>query len=300
MVKINTVAVISPGDMGHAVGQSLLEHGLDVITCLVGRSTRTQNLSRQANIREVATLEDLVTQADLILSILVPSEALRVAIEMGKALLNTGANTYFVDCNAISPQKTLELESVISDSGGRYIDASIIGSPPGRQQPPRFYVSGAHHQAMTQLNDMGISIRTLGDEVGKASGIKMCYAGLTKGTTALHVALLTAAEVSGLAEDLFMELKYSQSNTLKEMEARIPRIPANAFRWIGEMDEIADTYSHLGVTPNFHRGAADVYQLLSQTPYASENAESIDPNRTLRETIQALVPLLPLPPDESG
>ena len=84
------------------------------------------------------------------------------------------------------------------------------------------------------------------------------------------------------------------------MQARIPRVPANALRWIGEMDEIADTYSHLGVTPNFHKGAADMYRLLSQTLFASEKAESIDPDRTLMETIRALVRLLPLPPDESS
>ena len=300
MMGIKTVAVLSPGDMGHAVGRALGEHGLDVLTCLQGRSERTRRLAQQANIRDVPTLEDLVHQADLVLSILVPAEAVGVAQQVAEALLTTGSNPYFADCNAISPQKTLEIESVITNAGGRYIDASIIGSPPGRRQPPRFYASGVHHHVLSQLDGMGIVVRPLGDEVGKASGIKMCYAGLTKGTSALYIALLSAAEAMGLSEELRAEFTDSQSHALNQMDTNIPRLPANAHRWIGEMEEIADTYHYLGVTPNFHRGAAEIYRLLSQTPYATERAESIDPDRTLSQTIRALVQLLPSGVEESS
>jgi hypothetical protein len=105
----------------------------------------------------------------------------------------------------------------------------------------------------------------------------MCYAALTKGTSTLQVALLTVAESLGLTAELREELGYSQKAVLDNMESGIPRLPPNAHRWVGEMEEIA----------HFHLGAASIYRLLERTPYAVESPEGIDPNRTLAQTITA-------------
>ena len=129
-MSVKTVAILSPGDMGHAVGRALGENGLDVITCLQGRSERTQKLAQQGNIRDVPSLEEMVTQADLILSILVPEEALGVARSVADALQSTGPETTFADCNAVSPRTTEEINSIITGAGGRFVDGSIIGGPP--------------------------------------------------------------------------------------------------------------------------------------------------------------------------
>ena len=117
----------------------------------------------------------------------------------------------------------------------------------------------------------------------------MCYAALTKGISTLQVALLTVAESLGLSSELHEELAYSQKAALRDMESGIPRLPPNAHRWIGEMEEIATTFSAQGVTPIFHLGAAAIYRLLEQTPYAVESPEDIDSNRTLTQTIAATV-----------
>jgi len=130
-------------------------------------------------------------------------------------------------------------------------------------------------------------VKTLGSDIGRASGIKMCYAALTKGTSTLQVALLTVAESLGLSAELREELGYSQKAVLENMESGIPRLPPNAHRWVGEMEEIAATFAAEGVTPHFHRGAASIYRLLERTPYAAESPEGIDPNRTLAQTITA-------------
>ena len=133
-------------------------------------------------------------EADLVLSIMVPSQATALSQEVERAIRTIGAKIYYADCNAISPQTTLDIEEIISGGGGCFIDASIIGGPPKGDYRPRFYVSGEHAAVMSELDGMGIIVKQLGDEVGRASGIKMCYAGLTKGTSALQVAVLSLAE----------------------------------------------------------------------------------------------------------
>ena len=291
-MQVKTVAILSPGDMGHAVGLALNDHGLDVITCLQGRSDRTRALAAQGNIRDVPTLEAMVLQADLVLSILVPAEATNVALQVADSLRNTGAGTPYADCNAVSPQTTELMASMITEAGGRFIDGSIIGSPPGHEVPPRFFVSGPNAALMTELDGMGIDVRPIGDMIGRASAIKMCYAALTKGTAALHVALLTAAEAMGLSEELRTEFTSSQPDTYRRMERELPTLPANAARWIGEMEEIAATFDYLGVTPNLHMGAADVFRLLSKTPFARESPEDMDRDRTLEQTISVVAQYL--------
>lgn len=292
-MTLNKVAILSPGAMGHAVGRVLAEHGVDIITCLAGRSERTHRLASAAGFTEIPTLEDLVCEADLVLSILVPVDAEASACQLAGALKATGAQPYIADCNAISPMRSAKIEAVIQSAGGRFIDASIIGPPPGQGAPPRFYVSGTHAEAMLPLDGKGIVVKSLGEIIGRASGIKMCYAALTKGTSTLQVALLTAAESMGLTEELRQELAYSQGAALQSMESTIPRLPPNAHRWVGEMEEIASTFAKVGVTSHFHLGAAAIYRLLQATSFANESPETIDPDRTLARTIEAAVAQLP-------
>ena len=287
-MMVNTVAIMSPGDMGHAVGQVLSESGIDVITCTDGRSQRTKNLAEKAGLRQVATLEDMVIQADLVLSIMVPSKAMSFVREISPHFESSKTPTYFADCNAVSPQSALAMAEVINQAGGKFIDGGIIGTAPTKGDTPRFYVSGPDASVVMELDGRGIIVKAIGNKVGQASGIKMCYAALTKGTNTLHVALLTAASRMGLTDDLRKEFEFSQKSHLAAMEKGISRLPANAHRWIGEMEEIAATFENLGVTPNFHKGAAEIYKMLNSTPFAKESPETIDKDRTTWDTIEAV------------
>ena len=287
-MMVNTVAIMSPGDMGHAVGQVLSESGVDVITCTDGRSQRTKNLAEMAGLRQVATLEDMVIQADLVLSIMVPSKAMSFVREISPHFESSKTPTYFADCNAVSPQSALAMAEVINQAGGKFIDGGIIGTAPTKGDTPRFYVSGPDASLVMELDGRGIIVKAIGNKVGQASGIKMCYAALTKGTNTLHVALLTAASRMGLTDDLRKEFEFSQKSHLAAMEKGISRLPANAHRWIGEMEEIAATFENLGVTPNFHKGAAEIYKMLNSTPFAKESPETIDKDRTTWDTIEAV------------
>jgi 3-hydroxyisobutyrate dehydrogenase-like beta-hydroxyacid dehydrogenase len=292
-MAFHTIAILSPGDMGHAVGRVLGEHGHDIITCLAGRSKRTKALAGQGGFTDVADLEALTSAADLILSIIPPSAGLGTAEVVAAAMGRSGATPTYVDCNALSPATAGRIAEVIAGAGAPFIDASIIGPAPGKGRPTRFYVSGADTTPLETLDGKGIAVKPLGHEIGRASAMKMCYAGLGKATNALYAAVLMAAEAMGLSDELRAEFLYSKKDTYADMQANVSRLPADAGRWIGEMEEIAASFAAVGVTPNFHLGAADVFTMLASTPFAQETREDMDWTRTLEESVRVYVEQLP-------
>ncbi len=287
-MPISTVAILSPGDMGHAVGQRLKEHELDVITCLAGRSERTRTLAEKAGIQDVATMEELVEQADLIMSMTVSAAVPSLCRQVADVIRATGADTLFAECNAISPQLTREMEPIITNAGGRFVDVSIIGGPPRPGYCPHFYVSGSQAPNFAEVGRFGLDVRLLDGEVGQASGIKMCYAAMTKGSWALYSQLLIAAELMGLTEPLLAEFQSGQSSVLERMTRTIPTVPPRARRWVSEMEEIRDTFDHLGLTPLIFQGVSDIYRFMGDTPLGEEFPESRDRERTFTDTIGQL------------
>lgn len=288
---MQTIGILSPGDMGHVTGQVLGQNGLRVIAHLADRSERTRRLAAEAGIEAVESYTALVTEADAVLCILVPAQAEAAAQQVAEALQATGAELLYADCNAIAPQTSRRIGACISDVGGRFVDASIIGPPPRREGSTRFYASGPHVAEFARLNDFGLHVIPLGEEIGAASAIKMCYGGLTKGLTALCTELLVAAEALGVGEPLAREFAWSQKELLLRMERGLPGMPPKAHRWIGEMEEIAATFDAVGLSPKFHAGAADIYRFVSGTSLAERTPE--DPNPpTLAEMVQVLAQAL--------
>ena len=279
---LSTVGILSPGDMGHTVGNVLRQNGLRVTTCLEGRSQRTQQLAEKAGIVDVPTYPQFVTEADLILSIMVPAQAMSAASMVAEALQKVDTTLAYADCNAIAPQTVRKLGEIITSAGGTFVDASIIGPPPRTQGATRFYTSGPNLDLFSKLNNYGLDVRALGEEIGLASAIKMCYASLTKGLTALCTELLTAASVLGVSEALTAEFQLSQSALFERMEKGLPGMPPKARRWIGEMEEISATFEHVGLTPNILTGAADMYRFIGDTHLADLPPEARDefPNLT--------------------
>jgi 3-hydroxyisobutyrate dehydrogenase-like beta-hydroxyacid dehydrogenase len=287
-MPLKTVAILSPGDMGHAVGQVLGAHSLRVITCLQGRSERTRSLARRAHIADVASYEALVTEADLLLSILVPAQAPLAAQAIARAIAQTSADIVYADCNAIAPQTARQIGEVISAVGGRFVDASIVGPPPRREGTTRFYASGPDASAFEALREFGLDVVVLDDEIGRASALKMCYAALTKGLTALCTELLTAAQVLGVSAALSQEFQISQAALYQRMERGLPRMPAKSRRWVGEMEEISRTFERVGLTPKILAGAADMYRFVAQTDLADRVPEDSEPPPSLAKMISLL------------
>jgi len=286
--EIETVGVLSPGDMGHRVGQVLGEHGLRVITCLQGRSERTRGLAAKAEIGDVPTYGGLVREADLILSILVPAQAKLAAGRVAQAISETGAEVVYADCNAIAPQTVREVGALITEAGGHFVDASIIGGPPRDGSGPRFYAAGPDTSTFEALGQYGLNVIVLGEEIGLASAIKMCYAAWTKGSTALCTELLTAAVALGVFDALERAFQGSQPAMIRRMQ-RLPAMPIKARRFVGEMEEMAKTFAGVGLTPRMLAGAADMYSLVGRTPLADRTPEDTSPLPSLDETLSTLV-----------
>jgi len=287
-MAVRVVGILSPGDMGHAVGRVLVDNGMKVITCLEGRSRRTAGLAGEAGIEAVPNYGQLVNDADMILSILVPAEAKNAATLVARALEDTGEKIVYVDCNAIAPATVREIGEIIVRAGSRFVDAGIIGGPPNPKTFTRLYASGTDAGEFEELGKYGLGVRAVGKEIGQASRLKMVYAALTKGTSALSIELLVAAMRMGLYDALINEFKLSQADRLDSLSRGLQSIPSKSKRWVGEMEEIAKTFGSLGLTPKILEGAADLYRFVGGNPVSDETPETIDGNRTLEQLIRML------------
>jgi len=284
-LKNLTVGIISPGDMGHAVGAQLINNNVNVITALEGRSGRTKSLAKYAKIQDVGSLTNLVKGSDLILSILVPSQAIPFAKTISDTIKSLDKSIYFADCNAIAPQTTKKMSEYFQDTSAIFIDGGIIGGPPTENYQPVFYTSGPDTTLLENLNGKGIRVNNIGSEIGQASAIKMCYAGMTKGTIALNISVLSTAKILGVYDSLIAEFSKSQSEMLKRMN-RMSEVHTKSNRWVGEMLEISSTFESANLSGMFHKGAAETYDFVSKTEIAlNETPENYKEDRSLEELI---------------
>ena len=282
-----TVAVLSTGDMGHAVARVAVDRGCRVVTSLAGRSERTRALAHEAGIGDGGDLNAVVDTADIILSILPPAEAPVLARAVAACPVAAKERLY-VDCNAVAPATAQAIGRIVSDAGFSFVDGGIVGRPPVSPPPTRLYVSGPEAGRLAFLEDERLTVRDLGPEPGRASAIKMCYAALTKGSWTLFAALSTAAHRLGVADMLDREFAESQAAVRERQRAMLPRLPLDAGRWISEMEEIAATLDAAGLPDGFHRAAAEMFRLLDGTPFAAESRQDWDRDRTPEQTAAAV------------
>ena len=109
-----------------------------------------------------------------------PAVAGAVADQVAAAVRATGASLLYADCNAIAPSTARDIARTVTQAGARFADAGIIGGPPTRPGN-RIFTSGAGAREFAGLGTFGLDIRVLDGDVGQASGLKMCYAAMTKG-----------------------------------------------------------------------------------------------------------------------
>lgn len=290
-MSIQTIGILSPGDMGHAIGAVLHQHQMRVITNLRGRSARTVALAKTAGFSDVSDDETLVREADVLLSILPPDQAYALGERIAAVLRATGATLLFVDCNAIAPRTTQAIELLLTGKGAGFVDGGIIGGPPQPGRPgPRLYVSGPRAAEVTELQAFGLDVRVLGPQSGLASGLKVCYASLTKGLTALATEALVAGRALGLQETLLAE--FQALPLFRTLERSVPGMPPKAYRWVGEMEEIARTFGDLGLPAQMPEGAASLYRFVRGTLLGSETPEQRQHGQTLEEVVSILASAL--------
>jgi 3-hydroxyisobutyrate dehydrogenase-like beta-hydroxyacid dehydrogenase len=239
------VGLLHPGEMGAAMGAALLAAGHEVLWASAGRSEATRE--RAVSFRDAKTAGALAREADVVLSICPPHAAVDVARAVGGL-----AGTY-VDANAISPARAREVASHV----GRYVDGGIVGPPPRVAGDTRLYLSGAAADDVAALFAGSIvDARVVGD----ASAMKMVYAAWGKGTAAMLLAVRDVARHYGVWDELQAEWRESQPGLEERLAAAERSAAKKGWRWIGEMEEIADTFAAAGSPEGFHRAAAAVYR----------------------------------------
>ncbi|HZB93705.1 MAG TPA: DUF1932 domain-containing protein [Stellaceae bacterium] len=267
-----TVAIIAPGEMGSAVGRRLREHGVRVITELSGRSRASAERAERAGFIVVEGQARLVSEAQIILSIVPPGEAAAVAERFVPALADAREKPVYVDCNAVSPETAERIGAILARAQCRYVDAGIIGPPPSAGARTVFYASGAAAPELAPLTPLGVEVRVLAAPIGAASALKMSYAGLTKGITALGAAMALGAARGGTTEALIRELKESQPGLLPYL-ARLPTMFPKAYRWVAEMEEIAAFLDGDAAAQQIYEGAARLYERLAEGAAEPEKGE---------------------------
>jgi len=233
-----TVAVIAPGNMGAGVGRRLTENKVTVLTSLAGRSEESVKRAREAAMQPVE--ERALAEADFLLSIVPPGDALSLATGLAPILAAANRKPIYVECNAVSPSTMQKIADVIVKTGCPFVGAGIIGPPPKPGSTnTKIYVSGSAAKEVTRLSDYGLIVRLLDGPLTAASALKMSYAGITKGFTALGTAMMLAASRGGSAEALKAELAESRPDLLRYLSNQVPSMYSKAYRWVAELDEIA-------------------------------------------------------------
>lgn len=287
-MKIETIGVMSPGDMGQAIAQQLKSKGLNVCTALDNRSARSKKLAAEAGLTDVGSIARLTEQCDVILSVMNPGAAPSFGSEVAAALKLTRRTPLVVDCNAIAPPTMQKIAAEITAAGGRCADGGIIGPPPRGAAKTTLYVSGPEARELAQLATEQINVVVMSDRIGDASAIKMCYAAMTKGVQALGVGLLVAARRLGVDEALDAQMKTSRSEVYNWVLGALPVMPPKAHRWVPEMLEIAKTFEGAGMTPRILEGAADMYTFIAGTAIGKETPENRDKSRTGKDVVRLL------------
>jgi 3-hydroxyisobutyrate dehydrogenase-like beta-hydroxyacid dehydrogenase len=233
-----TVAIVAPGNMGAGIGQRLSEHGATVLTSLTGRSKASAE--RAAKARMQATDDAQLMQADIFLSIVPPGEAIALAQRFAPLLERANKKPVYVECNAVNPTTMMRIAEVVTATRAQFVGGCIIGPPPvPGSANTKLYVSGPTAQDILKLNDYGLIVRLVEGSLTAASSLKMSYAGITKGFTALAAAMMLAATREGSVDALKKELGESQAPLQAWLARQMPAMYGKAYRWVAELDEIA-------------------------------------------------------------
>lgn len=258
-MTVATVGLLHPGAMGVTVGAAVPEPA-QVVWASEGRSRETRARAEGAGFEEVETLGAVTAVAAAVVSVCPPHGALALA----GAVAASGYDGLYVDANAVSPATALEIARAATASGARFVDGGIVGPPAVRPGTTRLYLSGDGAPEVAALF-VGSALEAidLEAEVGAASALKMCYAGFTKGSAALLLALRAAARAYGVEDGLLGEWARSQPG-LEERSVRSASATApKAWRFAGEMEEIADTLAAASLPEGFHRAAGEAYRRLA-------------------------------------
>jgi 3-hydroxyisobutyrate dehydrogenase-like beta-hydroxyacid dehydrogenase len=255
------IALLHPGEMGVTVGACALAAGSNVAWAAYGRSEATRARATKAKFIAYGTVGELLSDSTVVLSLCPPGSAASTATQVAA----TGFNGVYVDANAVSPTTAAAIASIVEGAGATYVDGGIVGPPALEAGTTRLYLSGAKAACAVDLfTPSALEAINIGDSNTAASALKMCYAAWTKGSAALLLAVAALAQAENVAEPLRTEWTRSIPDLNRRLETTAKRNAGKAWRFEGEMHEIAETFTVNGLPSGFHRAAAETYALLSR------------------------------------
>lgn len=278
------IGLLHPGAMGSTLGQSLVAGGHRVVWAGDGRSEASKKRASDSQFEDVGSAGDLVKNSDYIFSVCPPHSALDVAKTISKENF-TGT---FIDCNAVSTETTYATQKVIEGAGASFVDGGIIGPPARRAGSTRLYLSGTMAPDIVPLLAQGLlPAIAISDKPGDASVLKMAYASYTKGHSALLLLSRALASSAGIEDHLLKEWALSQPRLEQLCETEGAVAASKAWRFNGEMREIASTMKSASLPPQFHEGAAEIYDRLEGFKYNADQSNAELP--AIDKIISALV-----------
>lgn len=255
-----TIGVLHPGQMGVTFAAALVSSGHRVYWASEGRSTDTQNRAKMANLHDAKNLQALCSNCRFVFSICPPDQATAVA----QQAVDHGFNGTYIDCNAVSPSSAKRVATILTQAGGTCIDGGIIGPPAIHSDTTRLYLSGDSAVDVASLFERNvIEAKVIGTDIGAASALKMAYAGWTKGSMALLMTQFALARQQGVESALLEEWLLSQAGLAEKLDKACTSSAPKAWRFNGEMKEIADTLDQAGLPRGWFDAAADTYERLS-------------------------------------
>ena len=259
------IGILSIGEMGYHWAKILTGRGVEVLTYAKDRSETTRKRAENVGVKCVPSMAALVKDADLIVSIVVPSAAKRVATKVATAAVKSGRrNLLYLDANAISPMTADEIGKVLQPSRVNFVDGCIIGSATKMDKGAVVYVSGPQAEKIQELEPYGFSVKVLGPTVAQASAFKVVYAGLTKGLQGLFVELLMGARRFGLLDEILKRYEESFPGLLDKVTSSIVGLRIHAARRAEEMDELKRTFGHHGMNAFMAPAAQRVLQSIAE------------------------------------
>jgi 3-hydroxyisobutyrate dehydrogenase-like beta-hydroxyacid dehydrogenase len=255
-----SVGILHPGAMGVSIAASAKNTGYTVYWASEGRSPQTHDRANKINLLDMHSVAKLCDECSVIFSVCPPHAAEDVA----KEVIGHGFRGVYLDANAISPQRAIRIDQAMSDAGVEFVDGGIIGGPAWRSGRTWLYLSGKEGQRVASCFSAGpLETAVIGDSAGKASALKMCYAAYTKGSTALLSAILAVAEALDVRKELANQWSRRDSDFAEQTNRRVRGVTAKAWRFAGEMKEIAATFESAGIPGEFHAAAAEVYRRIA-------------------------------------
>ena len=274
-----TVALLHPGNMGASIGAAAAAGGNRVLWASSGRGQATRKRAEQAGLHDAGTLAEAVRQAEVVLSVCPP----HAAIDVARAVAAEKFSGTYLDANAVSRATAEEIGAIVSAGGASYVDGGIIGSPVKQAGTTRLYLSGARAAEVAELfRGSMLDARPIGAVPGQASALKIAYAAWTKGTDALVLAIRALAAHEGVDQALLDEWSISQPALAKKCDRAAAVAVPKAWRYVGEMQEIAEAFENAGLPGGFHEAAAQICQRLTCFK------DQTDPPLTMTRVLPAL------------